>query len=71
VRGGRSLAAIAAQRTGHSAAGLLDELVAARSAKIANAVRQRALNSSEAAELRATLRRRMSLLVYRGATGQQ
>jgi len=68
LRGGRSLAAIAAQRKGRSAAGLLDSLVTARSARIAAAVRLGALSNSEAAELRATLRRRMSLLVYRRST---
>ncbi len=68
VRGGRSLKAIATQRAGRSAAGLLDALVAARSARIAQAVKQGALSRGEAAELRATLRRRMSLLVDRGST---
>jgi hypothetical protein len=65
IRSGRSLAEIAAQHKQRSAAGLLQALVAARSARIAAAVRLGALSSSEASELRATLRRRMSRLVYR------
>ncbi len=65
IKSGRSLAEIAAQHKGSSAASLLAALVTARSARIAAAVRAGALSASEASELRATLRRRMSRLVYR------
>ncbi len=67
IRSGRSLAEIAAQRKGRSAAGLLGALVAARSARISAAVRLGALSSREASELRATLHQRMSRLLYRSA----
>jgi len=66
VRAGRSLSEIAGRRRGKSAAGLLEALVSARSARIAAAVAVGALSRGEAAELRATLRRRMLVLVYGG-----
>ena len=64
---GHSLAEVAERRKGRSAAGLIGALVRARSAAIAAAVSTGDLTHAEAAELRATLHRRMSTLVYRGA----
>lgn len=68
VRAGRTLATIAARRKGRSVSGLIDALVAARSARIGAAVRLGALSSAEATELRGNLRRRMTALVKTGST---
>jgi len=61
---GDSLAEIAERRKGRSAAGLIAALVHARNAAITAAVSAGDLTHAEAAELRATLRRRMSKLAY-------
>ncbi|MBA3809934.1 MAG: hypothetical protein H0X28_16295, partial [Solirubrobacterales bacterium] len=68
VRAGGTLAAITARRKGHSVPGLIDALVAARSARIAAAVRLGALSDAEATELRGNLQRRMTALVQTGST---
>ncbi len=67
VRAGQTLAMITSRRKGRSVSGLIDALVATRAARISAAVRLGALSPSEGAELRATLRRRMSALVERGS----
>lgn len=65
LRAGHTLAALIANRKGRSMAGLIDALVAARSSRIDAAVGVGALSRAEAAELKASLRQRMSALIRR------
>jgi hypothetical protein len=67
LRAGHTLAALIAKRKGRSMAGLIDALVAARSSRITAAAGVGALSNAEAAELKATLRKRMSALVRRAS----